>query len=245
MEQISIEDRTRAEHACRAAGLRSGFALDECIFDYALTGDDIYIESALALQIPAEWGVEPEKPSIDFPSSAFAAHTITLNLNGPIKRGSWIGFAPKGRSSKESPGNAYSEVVLLGKEKKVQITAPMRPGEYELHYLEKRGAAKVAEHLPFVAVSPKVEIIAPESASAGGEVEVKVQGDIGKNMLLSVVPLGSPDNTDGPTIPVKPGAQHSGKIQYLPKKPGKYEIRCTGSFSKKRNIYARRPLVIE
>ena len=113
-DDVDPADRARAERICREAGLRSGPALEECIFDYALTWDEVFIESALSQQPSAEFALDPETLTIEAPSAEFAGHRVTLKIHGSIERGYWLGFAPKGSLNKGQASNPYSAKILGG-----------------------------------------------------------------------------------------------------------------------------------
>jgi hypothetical protein len=244
LEDLGPAERARAESVCREAGLRSGPALEECLFDYALTGDEVFIQSALSQQSPPEFELDPGGVSIDGPSTAFAAHRVTLRIHGPIERGYWLGFAPRESPTAGKAANPYSATVLSGDEQEVDLAVPMAPGEYELRYRPSRGDGTIALRAPFDSVVPEIEIAAAGSAPAGGTLDVTLTGDIGEHMVVTVVPAGSDSSERGPSLSLKQGTEQSGTVRRLPEEPGDYEIRCISGYGRDRVVYARRRLVI-
>lgn len=257
IDDIAPEARARAERVCREAGVAYPDALKQCIFDVGLTGDERLIASALALQPSpelaadlAELGVGPKLPEppegvlIDAPETGIAAHDIEVGISGHSK-GSWLGFVPASSGdSANSAGNPYSAVALTGEEQTVTLVVPTTPGEYELHYREAGGQRRVIERQAFQSTAPQVRIEAPSGAQAGGSLGVRVIGDVGERMTVTVVPAGSPDKElSSSFFYTTQGSEMSGSIRRLPNEPGDYEIRCRSDWGAAQ-VYARRPLTI-
>jgi hypothetical protein len=242
LADLSAEQRARAEFACREAGLRSGPPLDDCIFDYALTGEKEFLDSALSQQPPIDFAFDPDQLEIELPSQAFAALQVALKLFGPVERNYWLGFAPKGSPNKAKLNTPYSDTVLSGTEEEVQLIVPMTPGEYEVRYRELRGEAQIARKIPFTVLEPELSISAPASAPAGGSVDYKIAGDVGQYAKLTVVPADGNGDKRLQRIHLRQGTEQSGTITHLPEEPGQYEIRCISGYGTPPLVYARQPI---
>lgn len=232
----------RTENMCREAGLRSGPALDECVFDYALTGDELFIDSAVDQQSSFEQ--KPiDKISIEAPAAGFSAHEVKVYLDGPVESEMWLGFAPKESSFKGKVRNPYSATRTKKEQSSAKLVVPTTPGEYEIRF-QDRTLKKELFSLPFTALAPELSIVAPEQGIAGGSIDISLKGDIGDHVKLTVVPAGAKDKVSGPGFNLNAGRYFEGKIEKLPSEPGEYEIRLTSAWGKGKAVYARKKLVL-
>jgi hypothetical protein len=247
IDDLDAADRARAEQRCRAAGVIEPEAFAECVFDFGLTGDEVFIESALSLQKPAEWAEADENDdqvTLHAPAEAIAAHSLEVTISGPAEEGYWLGFAPAGGVNTAQAANPYSAAVLKGGEQVVKLTVPTMPGAYELRYREVRGSQTIVLRQDFRSTMPQLTIEAPAIADTGSTIDVRVAGDIGEFMKLLVVPAGSPNSTPGPERGLRQGSDGGGTIRLRNTEPGEYEIRCVSSTAAGRQVYARRDLTI-
>ncbi|RBP48401.1 VWD domain-containing protein [Arenicella xantha] len=244
LSDISLVKKARAEMACRAAGLITGPSLEDCIFDYALTGEELFIESAISTQQPPQFVEEPDTVKVEAPRTGFAAHKIELGILGPVKVGSWIGFAPKDSSAASKVDTPFSDARLNGKGKNTSLLVPSTPGHYELRYREDQKLGPTTFRIPFEVVAPEIEIKAASSAPVGGELEVTLVGDIGDSMRLVVVPAESTNNK-GRALTLGQGTESTGTLRRLPKEAGEYELRVVSSYGKTKAVYAKRALRLE
>ncbi|MDX1385342.1 MAG: hypothetical protein R3190_16940, partial [Thermoanaerobaculia bacterium] len=91
---------------------------------------------------------------------------------------------------------------------------------------------------------PQVRIEAPPSAARGGSVEVRVVGDVGERMTVTLVPAGSPDSTfANPFFYLSQGAEDRGMLRNLPVQAGDYEIRCKSDWGDR--VYARHAIRLQ
>jgi hypothetical protein len=138
-----------------------------------------------------------------------------------------------------------SATVLTGRETEVDLVVPTVPGDYELRYRRTIGDAQIEISQPLQSITPDIEISAPDTAQAGGSLEVTVTGDIGASMLVDIVKSGSEAQAQGPSLGLKAGQEFTGVISRLPKTPGDYEIRCVSNYYNGRTVFARRSLTIQ
>ena len=238
--------RANAERLCREAGVVEAVALEQCVFDVGLTGDITFIDSALAQQTPPEFRLDEEQETIviSAPAEGIAAHDIEVGIRGHEK-GSWFGFAPAESTKAGKASNPYSDVILRGDEETVKLVVPTIPGEYELRYREAGGERKILARKAFRSTRPQIRIEAPDTAKAGGSLEVRLLGNIGERMTVTVVPADSPDSQkNNPLFYTVQGTEMNSELRGLPQQPGEYEIRCVSDWGAAQ-VYARRKLEIE
>lgn len=238
--------RGNAERLCREAGVVETVALEQCVFDVGLTGDITFIDSALAQQTPPEFRLDEEQETIviSAPAEGIAAHDIEVGIRGHEK-GSWFGFAPAESTNAGKASNPYSDVILRGDEETVKLVVPTIPGEYELRYREAGGERKILARKAFRSTRPQIRIEAPDTAKAGGSLEVRLLGNIGERMTVTVVPADSPDSQkDNPLFYTVQGTEMNSVLRGLPEQPGEYEIRCVSDWGAAQ-VYARHKLEIE
>jgi len=140
--------RTRAEALCRAAGVTAQEALDECVFDVALTGDETYVESALSQQAPPELvetdpavgaGAEDGMQSatgggitLTAPREVIASFPVEVRVSGPTPAGDTIAIA---RADAADPAHVTQARVGEGPdERTIQLIARNESGPYEFRY---------------------------------------------------------------------------------------------------------------
>ncbi|NVJ67657.1 MAG: VWD domain-containing protein, partial [Gammaproteobacteria bacterium] len=132
MEDIPSADRERAASACRAAGVRPGPALDDCIYDYALTGDVVFIESALSTQSPREFSSIEDTAFIDTPQAAIAGQDISVAFTGPVPdAGDRVTVARP-----EDLPNTFSDYRHSRDGSPATLRMPMEPGDYEIRFVQ-------------------------------------------------------------------------------------------------------------
>lgn len=250
IDDLDADARADAERRCRDGGVVEPEALENCIFDVASTGDDIFITSAFGGQTPPELRDPdasedaPEGVQIDAPASGLAAHSIEVGIRGHEKS-FWFGFAPAG-SGPDGRAGTYSDVYLSGDEETLMLAIPPIPGTYELRYRESSGALTTVASQPFEVMTPQVEIEAPATAEAGGSLDFRVSGDLGEHMTVTIVPAGSPDAQKSTLFyyVVQGEREASSTFNGLPETPGDYEIRCVSDWEAG-VIYARQAVTIE
>jgi len=243
--------RAAAEQRCRDGGVVEEQALEQCIFDVATTGDDVFIASALSEQTPPELRgesapeVEKEGVQIDAPASGLAAYSIEVGIRGHEKS-YWFGFAPEGSGPEGRAANPYSDVFLSGDEETVKLAIPTIPGQYELRYRESSGELATVASQPFEVTQPQVQIEAPAKAQAGGSLDFRITGDLGEHMTVTIVPAGSPDAQKSTLFYYVVQGERAASLVFngLPEEAGEYEIRCVSDWQAG-VIYARHALTIE
>ncbi len=253
VSNFPADTRLRAEAICKKAGITDTLHLENCTYDIALTEDETYADDYYNLP-PTEERLEivGDKPKpveamtvdgvkIELLSEVVASFPVEIRISGPAPK-YLLTFAKIGSDANSHAGNPYSSVILKGGNEVVTIHAPHNPGEYELRLIRRPGRGEILLRIPFRSTVPVAEVDAEETAKAGGLMKVRVIGDVSPNTRINIVPVGSRQNVLGPHAFVKGGLDEIVTILYLPKSPGKYEIRYMSRYSQ--NIYAKRGLTI-
>jgi hypothetical protein len=262
-EKVTIDDqdlgaRTRAEQRCRDAGVFEAVAMEQCVFDVGFTGEDAFILSALAIQRPPDF-LRPASThtvatpqagagqtgaiavTVDAPSEGIAAHDIEIGVQGH-EGDAWFGFLPAGGDATGARADPYSWTSLTGDEETVSLAVPILPGDYELLY-RRPGDQTVLLRRPFRVRAPQLTIEAASSAALGDSLAVRLTGDVGARMTVTIVPAGSPDaELRPPFLYTDQGTEARLVLRNLPEEAGRYEIRVKSDWGGV--IYARRELTI-
>ncbi len=265
---ITAANRRKAEAVCRDAGVVGPINIDDCILDVGLTGDAEFAKTA-AEQPPDTARLEirggpsgatpsgspaaaaPTAPAnadgvtLDAPSEGIAADAVEIRVNEAAQRGYHVWIAPAGSASSTAAANPYSGRSLAGGEQVLPLVVPTIPGNYELRYIENGGERRILLKQPFRSIEPKIQIEASAFAEVGTPFDIRVLGDVGKHMYVTVVPKGSLDTTPGEGRArrnLRSGTDVSVKLAKLPEEPGAYEIRCSSNYNGGKQVYARRPL---
>ena len=255
---LDAEQRRRAEEICRRAGVTDPAILEDCILDVAVTGDESFAEEAAAQPegdsrmateddgAPAQETLSGPTGPITFELSAegLAAHNVEIRIEPTPRRGAWIGFAPIGSDTLATAGNPYSAIGANGDETVIRLVVPTVPGESELRYRDQvDGEHRVLVRRPFRSLEPRVQIEAPPTAMAGGDVAVRVRGNVGDHMKLKLVRAGTDEVMRAAEAVLEEGSEDNVIVRHLPSAPGEYEIVCISNWE--RRIYGRRPLTIQ
>lgn len=255
--ELDAEARRKAEAICRKAGVTDPINLEDCILDVAVTGDEGFAEQA-AGQPAGDSRLEMEQngPSPDeaapapsgaitfhMPEEGIAAHDVEIRIEPMPRRGAWIGFAPVGSDPLEHAANPYSALGSNGDRDVITLVVPTIPGDYELRYREQiDGEHRILARRPFRSIEPRVRLEAPPAAPAGGDVAVRVIGDVGEHMKLKLVRAGTDDVMRAAEAALTEGSEDNVVVRILPSEPGEYKIVCISNWEAR--IYARRPLTI-
>lgn len=252
IRDVTVSKRKTAEEVCNKAGIKDPIILENCIYDVGLTGDESFADAAAAQQTGGvrlvltsdTTGVSKattaDGVTIELPSSAYAAHNVDITISGPAREGNGIGFGLIGETGFLRVYTPYSNRPISEGEKVITLSVPFKSGKYVLRYMDRSGNIELL-NLPFTVLTPKAEIEAAETAGAGKSIDIRVQGDIGENTKLNVVPVGSPTSMGGPHFYLEGGIDETGSFQ-MPTQPGEYEIRFMSDLGNE--VYATKRLTV-
>src|SRR5690606_16479994 len=99
--------RAKAETRCREAGIADDDALEQCVYDVALTGDDEYVASALSNQTQVAFRGHPSPHSelvtataegitLRVPREVVAAFPVAVQVSGTSLPGDMVALARPG-----------------------------------------------------------------------------------------------------------------------------------------------------
>ncbi|MEY8841308.1 hypothetical protein AB9K41_19955 [Cribrihabitans sp. XS_ASV171] len=149
-------------------------------------------------------------PTLDFPGSVPGGSRFEVAWTGPDQQGDAVEIAPR-------DGGANLSFAYTRQGSPLDLDAPLRPGEYEIRYVFRGDDVLLRQ--PITVTPPDLELIAPESVTAGADFQVGWKG---------------PDRP-GDNIQIgRPGDAYS-DYSYVrglnpvpltaPEEPGEYELR--------------------
>lgn len=252
LSTIDASARARADAACREGGVHGPEALEDCVFDVAVTGDDDYVASAASREPSPE--LRPAAPdasrtssatvggiTLVVPREAIASFPVEVRISGPTPPRDTVAIAREG-----SPDREHVTQVAVGEgpdERTLRLVARNESGRYEFRYkTAESGWREATMRLPFVARDPVARLEAPGTAPAGGSVRVRCAGECSPLAYINLVPAGSPDDLLGAHAYLSRGPDVT--ILYLPKEPGEYEIRYL-AHANPRRVFARVPIRLQ
>lgn len=234
MEDLPSADRERAESTCRAAGLTDGPALDDCIFDYALTGDEMFIESALSTQAPPNFASQVAVVTLDGPNTAIAGEDISIAFTGGrIDSSDWVSVAVP-----EAPANRYSDYAYVRTGSPATLRMPLSAGEYEIRYVQD--GTEIRARRSITVTEAVASLDAPVTAGAGESIEIAFTGpEAGSGDWITVTAADDPPGTYNDYHYIRRGSP--AQIR-MPLDAGDYEIRYVQGGQQ---VLARSPIRIE
>lgn len=215
MEDIDPDAHADAEERCRAAGVVEAEALEQCIFDVALTGDDAFIASALILQTPPEFR-DPESIAVRL----LSPQEVTSGSEFVV---TWVGAEnPQDEITITERAPPHSRVHWsYASQSPVILRAPVAPGEYQVNYMMAQSQTALAsEPLTVTAVTASLQV--PSEVPAGSEFEVIWEGPDNHHDRITITASGAPATR---SLTWKYSSAGSPLTLQAPDEPGKYEVR--------------------
>ena len=164
--------------------------------------------------------------TIEAPDSVPAGSKVKITARGPVGKGHWVGFAPKGSSISAylnygRPTAAVSEMELM---------PPSEPGEYELRYVLNERERIIASR-PITVTASAASVSGPATVMAGDTVTIKATGPAGSQHWIGFAPAGSSIGSYGDYMRPQ-GTQTEGTL-VAPTEAGDYELRYVLNESEK------------
>ena len=154
--------------------------------------------------------------TVKAPTSAPAGSDVAISWTGPAYNRDFLTIVKVG-----SPDNTWDKYAYVEEGSPLTIQAPNQPGDYEIRYVIRNGRKTLARQtLTLTGIEATVK--ASASAPAGSDVAISWTGPAYNRDFLTIVKVGSPDNTWDKYTYVEEGSPLT--IQ-APNKPGDYEIR--------------------
>jgi hypothetical protein len=171
--------------------------------------------------------------TLEAPAQVAAGAKFQVAWTGPKNDGDYVGIGDA--SPKEQP---YITYVYAAKGSPLTLSAPDKPGDYELRYFLAAGGAVIASRKIAVAAS-SAGLQAPVEAVAGSTVAVKWTGPNNPNDYVTVIPRGAHEGASGNFAYTARGNPVS---LPAPLAPGDYEVRY--SMGQSHATLARAPIRI-
>ena len=232
---------------------------DSAYLDYAVVGkkEKIADKGVVTLQAPAAAGpvelryvspirkssvlarvvlqVADAEASIEAPDSVPAGSKIKITARGPVGKGHWVGFAPKG-----SPITAYLQYARpTAAVSEIELMPPAEPGEYELRYVLNERERIIASR-PIIVTASAASVSGPATAMAGDTITIKASGPQGSAHWIGIAPVGSDAGTYRDYMRPQ-GAQTEGALM-APTEAGDYELRYV--LNEREKVIASQPIKV-
>lgn len=232
---------------------------DNAYLDYVVVGtkDKTADAGTVTLQAPAEAGpielryvsplrkdsvlarvvlqVGDAKASIDAPDSVPAGAKVTITARGPVGKGHWVGFAPKG-----SPITAYLQYGRpTAAVSEIELMPPAEPGEYELRYVLNERERIIASR-PITVTASAASVSGPASVMAGDTITIKASGPEGSGHWIGFAPAGSDAGSYRDYMRPQ-GAITEGTLM-APTEAGEYELRYV--LNEREKVIASQPIKV-
>lgn len=190
-------------------------------------------ESPYATRARRTLNVVAVSASVTAPASAAIASTINIEWQGPNHPRDFITLVPAG-----SAEGAYDAYTYTSKGSPLSVTAPTRPGNYEIRYLSGRGYKTLGRTaIAITDTSASVQFTSP--ARIGQQLSVQWSGPANPREYITVVKAGSGEREYAQYTYVDKG--NPLQLQ-LPDVPGEYEVRYLTADASR--VLARAPLTI-
>ncbi len=226
IEDLDDEARARAEQVCGDAGVPSGHAFEDCVYDVGFTDDSRY---ALGY-VPAD---QLTDAAVDGPDEVPAGSTVLVQWTGPAATGDFVSLAAVGQ-----PASAHEDYSYLDDGGPVTLAVPGIPGNYELRYVQGRDRnILTSQALTVTAVAATLE--APATVPAGSPVQVRWTGPANHHDFIS---LAEPEQGSSAYHAYAYVSESDSVVVGAPGIPGDYELRYVVSAD--RQVIATRPLTV-
>ena len=193
-------------------------------------------EPAAAQPPPEAPAPEPAAPAAEVsgPPAADIAARIEISWTGPGNSEDFISVARPGQ-----PPAASINRARVRDGNPVKVWAPSEPGQYEIRYVQARGA-KVLARAPLT-VNPVATAVEPPSpADVAARIEVPWQGPAAEGDFISVALPRQPPAAAAARVAVRSG--NPAKL-WLPADAGQYEVRYV--LGRGNKVLATAPLVVQ
>jgi Ca-activated chloride channel family protein len=166
-----------------------------------------------------------------------AGSPFDVQVSGPAHDQDYITIVAKGAPDGDYQAYAYVDQTSGT----FSLLAPSQPGAYEIRYQNDNDPTQVLARAP-VTVGPAIPVTldAPDSADAGGQIQVRWTGPDGPQDYLTIVPKGAPEGDYGPYTYTADGSPLTLDV---PSDPGAYEIRYQSDRTEI-GVLGRRPLTV-
>jgi hypothetical protein len=252
LADLDEADREKAAEVCTAAGVQGDAQFDDCVFDVALTGDDVFAQNNVrsrtivreVLRIepdtsPAAMEAEPtnetardqnETPRasdvvFSFQDDLYAGFDVEITLEGTTAENDFVTIVEA-----EAPDG---ELGLRSRvrDSRVTLQMPTTPGTYELRYVTAATPRETVARKRVEVLALDVQLDVPEAVEAGSEFEIVARGTLNPDDFITVVPAGSPDETldSGARARIRSGVLGAGLKRTIrltaPEETGEFEVR--------------------
>ncbi|MHB1351019.1 MAG: VWA domain-containing protein [Desulfobulbus sp.] len=156
--------------------------------------------------------------SVQAPASVNAAAEFEVSWQGPNNHGDYLSVAKVG-----VPDGSYDNYAYTRHGSPAKLTAPAKPGEYEVRYIQGRGN-KLLARSPLTVAAVTASVQAPASVNAAAKFQITWQGPNNDGDYLAIARAGAPvadyDNYSytrhgSPATLTAPGTAGSYEVRYI------------------------------
>lgn len=154
--------------------------------------------------------------TLNAPATALAGSLIVVEYGGAPNPQDFITIVPMGADE-----GSYAGYIRVRDTAKGELRAPSDPGLYEIRLILNQGRRTLARQMIEI-TEPEVTVTGPDTVRTGDEVAVTWTGTVDKQDYVTLVPLGTPDDTLVDYFLVRDTGK--GKFK-APAQTGMYELR--------------------
>ena len=155
--------------------------------DAAGLRDALFKTVEKAKEPPAPVVEDPGEATLEAPEEVSAGSKFKVHWEGPDSRGDFIPIVPQ-----DAPENVYGRYAYVSKGNPVELTAPDKPGPYELRYVFAH-THKILAKRTIVVTPVEATVAPPAEAAAGSNFEVAWTGPDNQGDYISIAQLGASD----------------------------------------------------
>ena len=203
------------------------------------------VELGNAVQGAVSASTEPPPPpataTLKPQGAAAVLQPLAVAYTGPADTGDFITVVLPEAKDGDYLTYAYVPEVDGDGQGEVRFPMPATAGAYELRYVSPSREAQVLARVPLTVGDTEASLDAPATATAGGRIEVAVQGPVDARHWVGFAPVGGDSGAYIGGHYVRPTGVASLTIG-VPAAPGDYELRYVLNESER--VIASRPITV-
>ncbi|MEM9496950.1 MAG: VWA domain-containing protein [Pseudomonadota bacterium] len=162
--------------------------------------------------------IEVTEPEVGLiaPATAVAGSKFDVAWTGAVNEKDYINIVPAGADE-----GVYGNYIIVRTATEGTVQAPAETGLYELRYVLREGARTLAREIIEI-TEPEVTVSGAPEVRAGAPLRVGWTGTVDPQDYLTLVPMGTPDDTLGDYVLVRDRTEQD---LTAPEETGLYELR--------------------
>ena len=160
--------------------------------------------------------VEEVPATLTAPATAMAGSSVEISWKGPNAARDYVTIV-----ARDAAEGTYDNYAYTADGTTLQVQSPDIAGTYEIRYVSGQSNATLARK-PITLTAPMVSVTAPDTANAGGVIEVAWEGPNNAKDYITIVPAGA---DEGSYYSYEYTSEGSPAHITAADQPGSYEIR--------------------